>query len=195
MDTAPDFDLTAQLLALLEQTPAGFSEYQLLLRLREEHCPLVPPLPLRDPLQLFRTHFRLFNALYRLRDRLWHEGRGHLEIGPLLIRLQSYQAGAAALGSHDPLRAYYLDETQLRDTEAADVEQLLQSFWTRLHAGTERQAALELFGLGDAADYPAIRRRYRQLVSRHHPDRGGSTTRLQSINTAMEILERYYRSG
>ena len=75
------------------------------------------------------------------------------------------------------------------------LKQLLQSFWTRLHAGTERQAALELFGLGDAADYPAIRRRYRQLVSRHHPDRGGSTTRLQSINTAMEILERYYRSG
>ncbi|RFQ09430.1 molecular chaperone DnaJ, partial [Pseudomonas sp. ATCC 13867] len=26
----------------------------------------------------------------------------------------------------------------------------------------------------------------------HHPDRGGSTTRLQSINKAMEILERYY---
>jgi hypothetical protein len=31
------------------------------------------------------------------------------------------------------------------------------------------------------------------MVSEHHPDRGGSTERLQSINLAMEILERYYR--
>ncbi|MBU2294721.1 MAG: J domain-containing protein, partial [Gammaproteobacteria bacterium] len=37
-----------------------------------------------------------------------------------------------------------------------------------------------------------IKHRYRQLVSLHHPDRGGSTARLQSINKAMEILERYY---
>ena len=38
-----------------------------------------------------------------------------------------------------------------------------------------------------------IKHRYRQLVSLHHPDRGGSTQRLQSINLAMEILARYYR--
>ena len=37
-----------------------------------------------------------------------------------------------------------------------------------------------------------IKHRYRQLVSLHHPDRGGNTARLQSINKAMEILERYY---
>ncbi|MCO3066035.1 hypothetical protein FA243_29305, partial [Pseudomonas aeruginosa] len=37
-----------------------------------------------------------------------------------------------------------------------------------------------------------IKLRYRQLVSQHHPDRGGSTARLQSINKAMEILQRYY---
>ncbi len=39
---------------------------------------------------------------------------------------------------------------------------------------------------------PIIKYRYRQLVSQHHPDRGGSTSRLQSINLAMEILQRYY---
>ena len=46
--------------------------------------------------------------------------------------------------------------------------------------------------LEGAVDYPAIKLRYRQLVSQHHPDRGGSTARLQSINKAMEILQRYY---
>ena len=61
---------------------------------------------------------------------------------------------------------------------------------------TLRDALVELFEL-DRASQPLtlelIKRRYRQLVGLHHPDRGGSTQRLQSINLAMEILERYYR--
>ncbi|RTW46177.1 J domain-containing protein, partial [Pseudomonas aeruginosa] len=74
----------------------------------------------------------------------------------------------------------------------ADVERLLQSFWTRMQGSEEKAAALALFELEGAVDYPAIKLRYRQLVSQHHPDRGGSTARLQSINKAMEILQRYY---
>jgi len=57
----------------------------------------------------------------------------------------------------------------------------------------EKAAALALFELEDGpVDYALIKLRYRQLVSQHHPDRGGSTARLQSINKAMEILQRYY---
>jgi DnaJ-class molecular chaperone len=55
---------------------------------------------------------------------------------------------------------------------------------------------LELFELDtttQALNLATIKQRYRQLVSQHHPDRGGSTSRLQSINLAMEILARYYR--
>lgn len=189
----PAADLTEQLLALLRHFPAGLGEHQLIRQLRDGHCTHIPNLPLNDRLVLFRTHFLLLNALYRLRDRLWQERSAHLEIGPLLIRLLPWREGAQALAEHDPLRAYYLDETHLRDTTEADVARLLQSFWTRMHGGEEREAALELFGLDRRADYPAIRLRYRQLVSQHHPDRGGSTTRLQSINKAMEILDRYYK--
>lgn len=188
----PDLELVEQLLTLLRQSPDGLSEHQLIHLLKSGHCTHIPNLPLRDRLVLFRTHFLVFNALYRLRDRLWAEQRAHLEINPLLIRLLPYRDGAQGLVEHDALRAYYLDETHLRDTSEADVEHLLQSFWTRMHHGEEQQAALELFGLDARTDYPAIRLRYRQLVSQHHPDRGGSTTRLQSINKAMEILDRYY---
>lgn len=78
------------------------------------------------------------------------------------------------------------------ETSEADVERLLQSFWTRMQGSEEKAAALALFELEGAVDYPAIKLRYRQLVSQHHPDRGGSTARLQSINKAMEILQRYY---
>ncbi|MFJ3048986.1 DNA-J related domain-containing protein [Pseudomonas nitroreducens] len=192
-DLDPSLDLTDQLLQLLREAPEGISEFQLIQQLKGRHSTHVPNLPLTDKLVLFRTHFMVFNALYRLRDRLWEEGAAHLEIGPLQIRLSPYMQGVQALGEQDALRAYYLDEKHLKETTERDVEKLLESFWTRMQGNEEKAAALALFELEDGpVDYALIKLRYRQLVSQHHPDRGGSTTRLQSINKAMEILERYY---
>ncbi len=110
------------------------------------------------------------------------------------MQLQPWHSGGEGLAEHDPLRDYYLNLNNLRDTTERDVEKLLASFWTRMQGGDEKRAALELFELnGDQPlNLAAIKLRYRQLVSQHHPDRGGSTERLQSINLAMEILERYY---
>ncbi|WEJ73676.1 MULTISPECIES: DNA-J related domain-containing protein [unclassified Pseudomonas] len=192
-DLDPSLDLTDQLLQLLREAPEGLSEFQLIQQLKARHSTHVPNLPLIDKLVLFRTHFLVFNALYRLRDRLWAENAAHLEIGPLQIRLSPYMSGAQALGEQDALRDYYLDEKHLKETTERDVEKLLESFWTRMQGNEEKAAALALFELEDGpVDYALIKLRYRQLVSQHHPDRGGSTTRLQSINKAMEILERYY---
>lgn len=192
-DLDPGLDLTDQLLQLLRESPEGISEFQLIQQLKARHSTHIPNLPLIDKLVLFRTHFLVFNALYRLRDRLWVENAAHLEIGPLQIRLSPYVSGVQALGEQDALRTYYLDEQHLRQTTERDVEKLLESFWTRMQGNEEKAAALALFELEDGpVDYALIKLRYRQLVSQHHPDRGGSTTRLQSINKAMEILERYY---
>ncbi len=193
-DLDPNLDLAEQVLQLLQAAPDGIAEYTLIQQLKDRHSGHVPNLPLADKLVLFRTHFLLFNALYRLRDRLWQEQTHLLEISPLCIRLLPYQPGNAALSERDELRDYYLDMSQLRDTDERDVERLLTSFWTRMQGGEEKQAALELFELANerTLDLPRIKLRYRQMVSAHHPDRGGSTERLQSINLAMEILERYY---
>lgn len=192
-DLDPGLDLADQLLQLLRESPEGISEFQLIQQLKARHSTHIPNLPLIDKLVLFRTHFLVFNALYRLRDRLWVENAAHLEIGPLQIRLSPYISGVQALGEQDALRSYYLDEQHLRQTTERDVEKLLESFWTRMQGNEEKAAALALFELEDGpVDYALIKLRYRQLVSQHHPDRGGSNTRLQSINKAMEILERYY---
>lgn len=193
-DLDPALDLAEQLHQLLRAEPAGISEFQLIQQLKARHCTHIPSLGLDDKLVLFRTHFLLFNALYRLRDYLWHSQVAHLDINPLCVRLQPWQPGCQGLAEHDPLRDYYLDLQQLRDTSADDVEKLLASFWTRMQGGDEKRAALELFELNDGQPLKlaTIKQRYRQLVSQHHPDRGGSTSRLQSINLAMEILERYY---
>ena len=194
-DFDPGLDLPEQLHELLRAAPDGLGEYQLIQLLKARQCVHIPNLPLTDKLVLFRTHFLLFNALYRLRERLWQEQTHLLEISPLCIRLLPYQPGNAALSERDELRDYYLDMSNLQGTDERDVERLLTSFWTRMQGGEEKQAALELFELANerTLDLPRIKLRYRQMVSEHHPDRGGSTERLQSINLAMEILERYYR--
>lgn len=193
-DLDPSQSLPEQVLELLQAAPDGLAEYQLIQQLKQRHSGHIPNLSLADKLVLFRTHFVLFNALYQLRERLWQERSHLLQISPLCIQLLPYQAGSAALSERDGLRDYYLDLSNLRDTEERDVERLLASFWTRMQGGEEKQAALSLFELDEHTrlDLPRIKHRYRQLVSQHHPDRGGSTERLQSINKAMEILERYY---
>ena len=188
-------DLSRHLLNILLTAPDGLSEYELINQLRSAAPELLPDVRLADPLGLFQTHFTLFNALYRLRDHLLATRQHVLQISALQIVLAPYAAAASALAEADPLRAYYLDIANLHGTSVAEVERLLASFWARLAAGDERDAALELFEL-DRCDttlnLQKIRQRYRQLVSRHHPDRGGSTERLQGINAAMEILDRYY---
>lgn len=189
-------DLSAQALQLLTEAPQGCSEYQLISQLKKRRSSHIPNLDLTDKLVLFRTHFLLFHALYVLRDRLWHNQTGHLLISTLSIQLLPYSAGQAQLSEADPLRAYYLDLSHLRDTNEGDVEKLLTSFWKRMQGGDEKRAALELFELDSnpqTLKLATIKQRYRQLVREHHPDRGGSTSRLQSINLAMEILTRYYR--
>ncbi|WP_271411548.1 DNA-J related domain-containing protein [Pseudomonas sp. Q1-7] len=195
-DLDPALDLSDQLHELLRGAPEGLSEYQLIQGLKVRHSTHIPHLELTDKLVLFRTHFLVFNALYRLRDRLNGEGLAQLVISPLCVQLLPYRPGTeAALSEQDPLRDYYLDLANLRDTTEDDVERLLASFWTRMQGSEEKLAALELFGLHSGSQplsLALIKQRYRQLVSQHHPDRGGSTSRLQSINKAMEILQRYY---
>lgn len=205
-DLEPEQDLAEQILLLLREQPDGCSEYELIQQLKARHSTHIPHLPLIDKLVLFRTHFLVFNALYRLRDRLWGECSHHLQISPLCVQLQPYVPGTNGISTSDPLRDYYLDMTNLRDTDEAEVERLLASFWSRMRGDQvgdrsgdwdpeQKRAALELFELDSepGLDMAAIKRRYRQLVSIHHPDRGGSTTRIQSINLAMEILQRHYR--
>lgn len=182
-------------LGLLRAHPAGLSEYDLLKALQQEECEGFPKVSLCEPLPLFRMHFVLFHVLYRLRDEFWDAGSGHLEIGPLCIRLQAYQAGTSGLTEHDPQREYYLDLGHLHRTTEADVEQLLGQFWQRFHAGEGRQAALRVLGLQEPVDYATVKRQYRALAMLHHPDRGGDGEMARALNEAMKVLRRYYVRG
>ena len=177
----------------LRRQPQGFSEYELIMALRASACPGIPESLVGDPLQLFRTHFLLFHVLYRLRDRLRSEGRAELHIGVLRIVLTPYEPGCAGVAGSDPLREYYLELGNLAETTEEEVLRLLDGFWSQGRAKGDRIEALAVMNLEDPVDLEAIKRRYRQLAMRHHPDRGGDTLRLQEINAAMDTLRRCYR--
>jgi hypothetical protein len=185
-------DTFAQLLLkVLRAHPAGVSEFELIQQLEATGQPGFEAGCLRDKLTLFQTHFFLFHTLYQLRDRLWAEQQARLDISALCIQLLPLEAQSAAdLAEHDPLRAYYLDISNLEQTSEQDVEDLLTQFWARFISNDERQGALAELELSDPVDWPTIKQQYRRLAMRHHPDRGGDEERLQAINAAMEMLAR-----
>jgi DnaJ-domain-containing protein 1 len=54
----------------------------------------------------------------------------------------------------------------------------------------ERQQALRVLGLPPNATPQQIKRRYRALAKRHHPDRGGDQKQMQRIIAAYECLKK-----
>ena len=187
--------LTRTLLQLLQQHLEGLSEHQLIQLLREQDWPaLADSHNLTDPLALFRTHFILFNALYRMDAPLAALGL-QLVIGPLCIRLQPRAEVPDGVRPADPLRDYYLDMGQLDSTGREQVQALLDGSLQRLQDSRRLGAALACLGFAPDTPQPAaaqLKQAYRRQVSLHHPDRGGCTVRLQQLNQAMLTLKQHH---
>ena len=181
--------LTAPILALLRLYPEGISEHGLIEQLAFDETLLGDAHSV--DLRLFRKHFLVMNALYRLQPILWEEGV-YLSISALKIELQSLSKGAVEQlpvnAAEQALREYYLDWQEFERSSDAQVQQLLDSFWQRYFAEDGKQQALQVLGLGAGCDWPQIRHAYRSLVAQHHPDRGGDTERFRQVREAYECL-------
>jgi hypothetical protein len=174
----------------LQTHPHGLSEYELIqLAKNSGHFEFLDPPP-ADPYDLFRAHFLLFHALYRLRDRWRRTQVADLEIDTLKIKRLPYRQGQAALTTSDTLREYYLDLSHLETTTSREVHELIASFWMRLQRRDQRAEALKELGLVDPVDDETITKAYRRMAMKHHPDRGGSKTRLQALNRAVDNLSK-----
>ncbi|MDG4554989.1 MAG: DNA-J related domain-containing protein [Candidatus Competibacter sp.] len=185
--------LEARLLDLLAAHPAGLSEHELLKRLREDD-PLFAGFSAREPLSLFRGHYLLFHALYRLRERLTRERRGRLRVDPLGIVLEpeplSCGEGGTALAAGEPdFARCYANLDRLATATVAEASELLRSFHAARRRDGRRRVALAVLDLRDPVDAAAIKRQYRRLAMRHHPDRGGDGRRFGEINAALAVLE------
>jgi len=183
-----------RLLKLLQGLSEPISEYDLIQQLREQSLFDIAAGDLlsSDSLIMFRIHFTTYHALYLLRDRLRNQQQNDLELSPIGIRLTDYRQGELGLAEHDPLYDYYMDLSNLEQTQTEDVDEMLQRFWLRLDNSERRYEALKELQLEDPVDNDEIRRQYRRLAMKHHPDRGGDKERLQRINAAVSILLNSY---
>ncbi|MGD8547416.1 MAG: DNA-J related domain-containing protein [Thiohalophilus sp.] len=178
----------ADLEKILTEYPDGISEYDLLRLLKQQGYFSFSRSRPAPPSELFQMHFLLFHGLYRLQQECQSEQRAILEVNPLSIRLREYSKGDKGLTSIDPVRAYYLDLSNLIDTSHEEVLMLLETFWRELARFDCRTGALAELGLSDPVTDTEIKQTYRRLAMEHHPDRGGESWRLQAINAAYAAL-------
>jgi len=196
-----DHALETELLA--EQQ--ALTEHELIQRLQQAPYQLFSKSALDGSLRLFQTHFIIFNALYRLRERWREEGLYRLEIHTLKIEKQALtdaDADAvdgldAAVGAHDALATYYLDWAHFEQTRVEDVDALLDDFWQSFSAGgtppskDDVTAACAVMDVAHDAplDARGLKKRYRQLLHQHHPDKGGTHEQVQRVKWAYSILQ------
>lgn len=189
---------TLTLQILRDKHPHGINEMALMDELDVEGLELFSRAARHQPEMLFRAHFILFHALYRLRPALFEEGL-ELDIHCLNIRLRqssTTRPSRGALSEPDEVAAYYLDSTNLEGMDDAAVEQLITDGLRRCLGDppeqtsnhTSRDEALATLGLDEGVNQDQIRHAYRRLAMRHHPDRGGDTATLQRVNEAYRVL-------
>jgi hypothetical protein len=183
------YELENKLWDILKRYPSGVSEYNLLRLLQNELEDDFGPDLFRDELKMYRAHFLLFHALYRLSDYLVEQRQGKLDIHVLkIIILPSVTPGSTALSQPDPLRAHYLNLNNLKDTSLEDVKALLGQFWTRYLANEKQAQALQILGLSIPVTQSEIEDRYRRLAMQHHPDKGGDSEDFVSLQQAVDTL-------
>lgn len=172
-------------------------EHELIQRLQAAPYELFDEQALTGSLRLFQTHFILFNALYRLREKWRQERLFELGIHTLAIVKKPYEEYEEAVVAKDVLADYYLNWEHFESTRATDVDDLLNDFWQRFQgtrqppAQAEVEKAMQVMEVeaAEVADKGNLKRRYRQLLHRHHPDKGGNKHQVQQVKWAYTILQ------
>jgi hypothetical protein len=174
-----------------------------------------------DPLTLYQRHFLLFHLLYRLKDRFYprgkhlhvhfmrtfltdyppagrcrfyhpHDGRfcGETTGGDDYCRFHREKVGDDALALLSA-RHFYLDPSNFYAMDAETIEAFMNGTWEILAHCDDYRNSFAALDLPMSADIPMVKKRFRRLAKRHHPDRGGgSPDRFHDINRAYQVLMR-----
>jgi hypothetical protein len=181
------------LLSLLQASNQSWKVHHLASALQEKGLMHdLDPLPEKD---LFKRNFLLMNALYELQEILlpnqWLQVRA-MEIQ--IFRIIPADINQQLVADNN-LREYYLD-WQNYDMSVNVVRQMLESFWSSyqqyiglnvklMHKGP----ALIVFELDDTATDRDIRKQWRKLALKWHPDRpDGDAARFREICEAWQTL-------
>ncbi|UZE94660.1 DNA-J related domain-containing protein [Alkalimarinus alittae] len=174
------------------------SEYELIKCLQSGRFQILNKLSMSQSDQLFQLHFLVFHALYKLRIKLQSNKVGYLKISPLSIEvcaLSTMISHNQTLDLIDPLAEYYLNLDNLKNITSEEIEHLILSFWKSTQNPNGHLDSLRILELSPPVSYTEIKKQYKRLASKYHPDKGGSTTLIQAINQAMATLSQHYKNG
>lgn len=175
----------------------GTDELNLIKKLQRPPWGLIGQLDFHDTGQLYPVHFLLFHVLYRLQDTLVKGGE-KLHISPLRIAIerQDVVAGSGVPGARDNLRDFYLDLSQY-EMPKETIDRMMNNFWSGYrHSGPARPEILEAAGtLGFEAipeSFQTVKQAFRRAVMQAHPDRGGDTETIQTLNQAFSTMKVHF---
>ncbi len=183
------------ILEVLRSQSSGWKVHTLASRLNE--LGFIHTLDAKPEKDLFKRNFLIMNALYQLQETLYPDQ--WLQVEAMDIELMpSFKVAGHTIDVDDPLRDYYVQWSNY-DAEDGEVKRLLNEFWTRYHkfvGGAEthidRVRALELFELAPTATRADIRKQWRRLALRWHPDRdNGDADKFRVMCEAWNVLRHH----
>ncbi|NNN63488.1 DNA-J related domain-containing protein [Vibrio sp. 2-1(7)] len=181
------------MLEILRKQPSNWKVHTLASSLGEQgYISKLDDSPDKD---LFKRNFLIMNALYQLQDTLYPDS--WLQVEAMDIQLMSsMEALRHKIDIYDPLREYYLDWRNY-EADEDEVRRLLNEFWTTYQkfiggssvASVDKTKALSLFELNTDATPAEIRKQWRKLALRWHPDReNGDAERFRVLCEAWNVL-------
>ncbi len=180
------------IMEVLKKQQAGWKVHTLASHLSE--LGIIPFLDTSPEKDLFKRNFLMMNALYQLQETLYPDS--WVQVEAMDIRLMNQgKAREQEINVEDPLRGYYTDWSNY-EAEDGEVRRLLNEFWTRYsnfvgshNDDMSTQEALRLFDLDDMATQTEIRKQWRRMALKWHPDReGGNTDKFRTLCEAWNIL-------
>lgn len=181
------------ILDVLRKQPSGWKVHTLASHLGDlGYIPLLDPLPEKD---LFKRNFLIMNALYQLQETLYPDN--WLQVAAMdIVLMSSHHVSGHEVDHQDPLRDYYI-QWQNYEADEGEVKRLLNDFWSKYrhfvgsHNGKDmdREKALRLFELPYDSSQSDIRRTWRKLALKWHPDReSGNSERFRILCEAWNVL-------
>lgn len=188
-----DNPLTWPLLSLLKEQPQHWKVHYLVTALQEKG--LLNELDEDESKALFKRKFLTMNALYQLQIMLLPNQC--LQIQAMNIFLSQHVPSRITLEQQydSALRDYYLDWGNY-DTSGDLIKEMLKSFWHKYNnyigetsPVVGREQALKVFELSHDASPKEIRKRWRQLALKWHPDwAGGDSQKFKQACRAWQTL-------
>mgnify|MGYP001548730868 CR=1 FL=1 len=183
--------LIAEILSFIKQYPEGITEYEIIKMLEEKKY--FKDLAKEDELALFQKHFITMNALYQLQLSLWENERIYLDITSVRVALSEHtivdnSCSDTELAETASVRDYYLDWENFENTDQEQVLEMLNSFWQMYFNQDKLAGAYKTLKLEQYESLDVVKRQYRKLVAKYHPDKGGNQCDFISIRQAYEVI-------